>query len=78
MNIHTWWDQKHFAPNPPESPLLSAPLDTVGNLHHLCTLQLEYVEKKITFGVEIEVTGLNTKYTVEMNIVYIVYFGWVL
>ena len=74
MNIHTWWDQKHFAPNPLESPLLSAPLDTVGNLHHLCTLQLEYVEKKITFGVEIEVTGLKTKYTVEMNIVYIVYF----
>ena len=74
MNIHTWWDQKHFAPDPPESPFLCAPLDTVGNLHHLCTLQLEYVEKKITFGVEIEVTGLNTKYTVEMNIVYIVYF----
>ena len=74
MNIHTWWDQKHFAPNPPESPLLSAPLDTAGNLHHLCTLQLEYVEKKITFGVEILVTGLNTKYTVEMNVLYIVYF----
>ena len=72
--MHTWWDQKHFAPDPPESPFLCAPLDTVGNLHHLCIFQLEYVEKKITFGVEIEVTGLNTKYTVEMNIVYIVYF----
>ena len=56
--MYICWDQKHFAPNPPESPFLSAPLDTVGNLHHLCILQLEYVEKKITFGMEIEVTGL--------------------
>ena len=56
--MYICWDQKHFAPNPPESPFLSAPLDTVENLHHLCILQLEYVEKKITFGMEIEVTGL--------------------